>query len=101
MQACVGVSEPQRKSSGVLPIANRTVELVEKGRCESMLVQQYRGVACPFLSCLSLQNLQERLRQTEQTPIVCMHCACASTTCTHYQQQHYATAKTGKLSLQP
>ncbi|KAL3130987.1 Ubiquitin C-terminal hydrolase 22 [Trebouxia sp. C0009 RCD-2024] len=40
-------------------------------------------------------NLQERLRQTEQTPIVCMHCACASTTCTHYQQQHYATAKTG------
>ena len=56
------------------------------------------------LPCLTLvglsrlsQNLQARLRQTEQTPIVCIHCAYASTTCTHHRRRHFAVAKTGKL----
>ena len=44
-----------------------------------------------------LQNLQARLRQTEQTPVVCIHCAYASTTCTHHRRQHFAVAKTGNL----
>ncbi|KAL0047634.1 hypothetical protein WJX82_008089 [Trebouxia sp. C0006] len=40
-------------------------------------------------------RLEDRLKQADQTPLVCLHCAFSSSTCAHHKQQHYAQAKNG------
>ena len=101
MLARHSISQPHWKSSGIPSTAHRAVEPMEKGRREFVPKQATLSKSMPCLTLVELsrllQNLQARLWQTEQTPIVCIHCAYASTTCTHHRRRHFAVAKTGKL----
>lgn len=45
-----------------------------------------------------MQRLEDRLKQADQTPLVCLHCAFSSSTCAHHKQQHYAQAKNGEFA---
>ncbi|KAL0037564.1 hypothetical protein WJX77_002858 [Trebouxia sp. C0004] len=40
-------------------------------------------------------RLEDRLKQADQTPLVCLSCAFSSSTCAHHKHQHYAQAKNG------
>ncbi|KAA6417066.1 MAG: hypothetical protein FRX49_12976, partial [Trebouxia sp. A1-2] len=40
-------------------------------------------------------RLEDRLKQVDQTPLVCLSCGFSSSTCAHHKHQHYAQAKNG------
>lgn len=45
---------------------------------------------------LIAQRLDDRLKLIQHTPLVCICCAYASSTCAHHEQQHYGQAKNGE-----
>ena len=45
-----------------------------------------------------MQRLEDRLKQADHTPLVCLHCAFSSSTYAHHKHQHYAQAKNGEFA---